>query len=227
MDAESAQLARLHATLRRAIFAAPAALLILTGCSSAAFSAASGPVVDQAQPVAGAIVRVIKGHAVGELRITEMTAPDAVDPPYPSCLTEHGPSQRVVNFDLNWAGVNFGERGPTPEVRITIAGPDGTPLVAVQPDGPERDCQTVRSFGLPSEGKGWQLVYGMTLRQSSDASLTGLSVTVDGHMKEIHLSPACRPGTSNGKSDSGAGCLWISPGVPWTSGTPYSISLIV
>jgi hypothetical protein len=184
--------------------------------------------VVSSQPVAGAIVRVIKGHDIGELRLTEMTAPDAAVPPYPPCLTERGPSQRVVNFDLNWAGVNFGERGPSPTVHITIAGPAGTPLVAEIPQsGPPSNCQTVQSFLLPAEGKGWQLVYGMTLRQSSDASLTSLSVSIDGHLKEIHLTPACNPDGPDGQSDSGAGCFWAGLPLPWRPGTLYSISLAV
>jgi hypothetical protein len=88
---------------------------------------------DDATAVAGTILRVADGRDIGELRITEMTAPDAGDPPYPRCLVGRTAAQPVIYFDLNWAGINFGSRGTAPAVRLTITGPGGTPMTAESP----------------------------------------------------------------------------------------------
>jgi len=47
-----------------------------------------------------------------------MTAPDAasLNPPYPRCMLQHSASEQVVNFDLNWAAINFGQSGTAPAV---------------------------------------------------------------------------------------------------------------
>jgi hypothetical protein len=177
--------------------------------------------------VAGTILRVIKGHDVGELHITQESGPDASDPPYPACLTGHRPDRRVVNFDLNWSGVGYGEHGPAPKVTITIAGPDGTPLVAEIPQlNPPNTCRTVRALTLTAEGKGWQLVYGMTLQVRSDDKLAYLWITVDGHTRWIPLIPVCDQGRClQGNPSPFQGNPY--PPVTWTSGTPYSQTLII
>lgn len=198
-----------------------AAVVALTGCSQREpLSSPSQSTIktDESQAVAGTTLRVINGREIGELRLTEETGPDAGDPPYPACLTGHASDERVVNFDLNWAGVNFGEQGSAPAVSVTIAGPDGAALIAEipQPNPPNR-CKTVRSFVLTALGKGWQLVYGMTLREPSRAKLAYLWVTVDRHVKKIWLSHVCN------QDDCFQGDPY--PPVLWTSGTPYSPSL--
>jgi hypothetical protein len=202
----------------------------LASCSQPQQStAAAQPVLDTptGNAVAGTILRVISGHDVGELRITQESGPDAGDPPYPACLTGHKPDRRVVNFDLNWAGIGFGEHGPAPKVTVTIAGPGSTPLVAEIPQAnPPNTCRTVRAFTLAAEGKGWQLVYGLTLQVRSDAKLAYLWITVDGHTRKIQLTLVCNQGS----------CLQDNPNpfqgnphppVPWSPGTPYSQTLII
>jgi hypothetical protein len=173
----------------------------------------------QAHAVAGTILRVTKGQVTGELRITEESSPDGpAGPPYPACLTGHAPDERVVNFDLNWAGIGAGSAGPVPALTVTIAGPAGTPLIADIPQQNRADlCRAVRSFVLGAEGEGWQLVYGLTLKELSQAKLTYLWVTIDGHIKKITLSPVC----------SQDGCFQDDPPVDWTSGTSYSTSLTI
>ncbi len=174
--------------------------------------------VDNAQAVAGTILRVTQGRVIGELRVTEMTAPDAGLPPFPTCLTRHARSERAIDFDLNWAGINFGELGPAPAVRLTITALNGRPMVAEIPQAvPPNHCRVVQSLLLTSESRGEQLVYGMTLRQPTDTRPSGLSVTVDGHAIKIRLSPVCI--RSN--------CFQNDPPVPWVWGTPYSTSLSI
>jgi hypothetical protein len=112
-------------------------------------------------------------------------------------------------------------------VTVTIAGPDSTPLVAEIPQAnPPNTCRTVRAFTLTAEGKGWQLVYGLTLQVRSDAKLAYLWITVDGHTRKIQLTPVCNQGS----------CLQDNPNpfqgnpyppVPWSPGTPYSQTLTI
>lgn len=135
----------------------------------------------------------------------------------------HPPDYRVVNFDLNWAGINVGSRGTAPAVRVTIAGPDGAPMIAAVPQGPSGNsiaCQTVRSFHLGRQTSGWQLVYGLTLRVPLHATLDHLLVTADGHTLAVPLVPACATGPASGNC-----FLGDQLGGPWIAGTPYSASL--
>ena len=106
--------------------------------------------------VAGTIIRIRKGRDVGEMRIVQMTMPDAaayIGPRLPHCFTQYSPdlahrsNYRVINFDLNWADINFGQRGTAPAVRVTIAGPDGAPMLVAVPQGPGGNslaCRTAR-----------------------------------------------------------------------------------
>jgi hypothetical protein len=181
--------------------------------------------------VAGTIIRIHHGADTGELRLIEMTAPDAasdLDGALPACFTQYPPRPsgpprfRVLNFDLNWADINVGQRGTAPAVRVTIAGPDGTPMVAADPDsgGTGIGCQRVQSFLLTREPTGSQLVYGMTLRVPPSGALTHLLVTADGHTITVPLVPAC------GTAAATANCFLGSElGGAWTAGTPYSVSL--
>ncbi len=190
------------------------------------------PAQDQGpQPVAGTIIRIRHGRETGELRLMQMTAPDAasnVDGALPPCFTQYPPRPgrlpryRVINFDLNWADINVGQRGTAPAVRITIAGPDGATMVAAVP-GPGGNgitCQAVQSFLLDRQTTGWQLVYGMTLRVPLRGALTRLVVTAGGHTITVPLVPACGTGPATANCFPGDGL-----GGPWTAGTPYSVSL--
>ncbi len=123
-----------------------------------------------------------------------------------------------MNFDLNWAGINFGTAGAAPAVTVTIAGPDGSVLIADEPqnNGPGV-CQAVSAFVLGAEGKGWQLVYALALKEPSDVKLTYLWVTVDSQVRKIRLSPVCN------QSD----CFEDDPPVGWQFGTSYSPRLTI
>ncbi|HUZ36864.1 MAG TPA: hypothetical protein VMV17_11090 [Streptosporangiaceae bacterium] len=155
------------------------------------------------QPVAGTIIRIYKGHDVGELRLMQMTGPDAatnLGNSLPACFLQYPPglarppADRVVNFDLNWADTNLGQRGTAPAIRVTITGPDGEPMVAAVPQATAGNgiaCRTVRSFPLGQQTTGWQLVYGLTLRVPQLAALNHLLVTADGHTITVPLTPAC------------------------------------
>jgi hypothetical protein len=187
----------------------------LTGCSAPPGHAPPPAYQDDATAVAGTILRVSDGRELGELRITEMTGPDAGDPPYPPCLVGHTAAQRVINFDLNWAGINFGSTGTAPAVRLTVTSPGGTPMTAEIPqDSPPNKCARVRSLFLSSQPKGRQLVYGTTLRVPVHARLRELTVTMNGHLIVVWLSPVC------GNAD----CFQNDPPVAWSAGTPYSVS---
>jgi hypothetical protein len=182
--------------------------------------------------VAGTIIRVRKDRDVGELRLIQMTMPDAaaaVGPRLPACFTQystdlaHRPHYRVIDFDLNWAAINFGQRGIAPAVRATIAGPDGTAMLVAVPEGPGANrlaCRAARSFRLGRETSGWQLVYGLTLRVPLNVDLDHLFLTVDGHTITVPLVPAC------GTKSAGPACfLGDQLGGDWISGSPYSIFL--
>lgn len=181
--------------------------------------------------LAGTIIRIHHGADVGELRLIEMSAPDAASDlggALPPCFTQFPPRPtgppryRVVNFDLNWADINLGQRGTAPAVRVTIAGPDGTPMVAAEPasGGTSIGCQTVKSFLLGRQQTGWQLVYGMTLRVPLPGALTHLLVTADGHTITVPLVPDC------GTGQAVVGCFQGSElGGAWTAGARYSVSL--
>ena len=203
-----------------AMLASIAASTFLAACSQATPPPPSGPTVEtvQAHTVAGTILRIIKGQASGDLRISEESGPDAPGPPYPACLTKHSHRQRVVNFDINWAGINW-TTDAAPAVTITITGPDGSALIANEPRANPPDlCRTVREFVLGAEGKGWQLVYGLALKESSHAKLPPyLWVTVDGHVKKIRLSRVCNQ----------SNCFQDDPPVNWQAGTSYSPELII
>ena len=111
-------------------------------------------------------------------------------------------------------------------VTVTIAGPGGTPLIAEIPQGsPPNKCQTVRAFPLGAQDKGWQLVYGMTLRVRSDTKLAYLWITVDGRAKEIPLTPVCVQGKCLDTPDPYQNNP--NPPVPWIPGTPYSQTLTI
>lgn len=183
------------------------------------------------QTVAGTIIRIRHGADVGDLRLMQMTDPDAarnLDGRLPSCFTQFPPRPgrmpryRVINFDLNYSGVNEGQHGAAPGVRMTIAGPDGTTMVAGVP-GPEGTgvrCRAVQSFLLDREPAGTQLVYGLTLRVPLRGALTHLVVTADGHTITAPLVPAC---DTRGAT---ASCfLGDELGGPWTAGDPDSVSL--
>jgi hypothetical protein len=181
--------------------------------------------------VAGSIIRIRKGREVGELRLMQMTMPDAAGNAGapPPCLAQYRPDlahpadYRVVNFDLNWADINLGSRGTAPAVRVTIAGPDGAPMIAAVPRGPAGNritCQTVQSFRLGRQTTGWQLVYGLTLRVPLRAALDQLLVTAGGHTITVPLIRACG-------ADSASGNCFLGDqlGGPWIAGTPYSLNL--
>jgi len=180
--------------------------------------------------VAGTIIRVRKGHDIGELRLVQMTMPDAsaaIGPRLPPCFTQyssdlaHRPNYRVIDFDLNWADIDFGSRGTAPAVRVTLAGPDGAPMIVAVPRGPAGNslaCRTARSFRLTRETTGWQAVYGMTLRVPLNAKLDHLLVTVDGHTISVPLVAAC------GTKSAGPNCFpGDQLGGEWMSGLPYSV----
>jgi hypothetical protein len=123
----------------------------------------------------------------------EMTAPDAarnLDGALPTCFTQYPPRPgrlpryRVINFDLNWAAINEGQRGAAPAVRITIAGPDGTTMVAADlgPNDTGITCQAVQSYVLTRGTTGSQLVLGLTLR----VPLQGAPHPPDGHGRRPH-----------------------------------------
>jgi hypothetical protein len=187
------------------------------------------------QTVAGTIIRIRHVRDTGELRLMQMTAPDAVrdlDGALPPCFTQDPPRParlpryRVINFDLNYAAINEGQRGTAPAVRITIAGPDGSTMVAAQlgPHDTGISCQAVQSYLLTRETTGSQLVVGMTLRVPLHGALTRLVVTADGHTITVPLVPACATPGSAGVS--AANCFpGYELGGAWTSGTPYSVSL--
>jgi hypothetical protein len=164
-------------------------------------------------------LRVRKGGDLGELRIVEMSAPDAADPPYARCLFQHQPSDLLVNFDLNWAAINFGQRGTAPAVHVTILGPDGTPMIAQVPIPPASSpvCRRVRSFYLSAESPGWQLVYGLTLALPRHTPLHELSVWIDGHpihLRLIRVCPSIR-------------CFQGMSPPAFAAGTPYSVSITI
>ena len=184
------------------------------------------------QAVAGTIIRIRHGRNTGELRLMEMTAPDAaqnLDGKMPPCFTQYPPRPgrmpryRVINFDLNYAGINEGQHDPAPGVRITIAEPDGTTMVAgvPGPDGTGVRCRAVASFPLGRVSAETQLVLGLTLRVPlQGTTLTHLVVTADGHTIVVPLVPACdtRGATAN--------CLLGDElGGAWTAGDPDSVSL--
>ncbi len=180
----------------------------------------------------GDIIRIRHGRDTGELRLMEMTAPDAaqnLDGKMPPCFTQYPPAPgrmpryRVINFDLNYAGINEGQHDPAPGVRITIAEPDGTTMVAgvPGPDGTGVRCRAVASFPLGRVSAETQLVLGLTLRVPlQGTTLTHLVVTADGHTIVVPLVPACdtRGATAN--------CLLGDElGGAWTAGDPDSVSL--
>ncbi len=182
--------------------------------------------------VAGSIIRIYKGRETGEFRLIEMTAPDAaagLGAPLPPCFLQnpvqpwHKPGYRVVNFDLNWADINFGQRGTAPATRVTIAGPDGQPMIAAVPQGPAGNtiaCRAVESFRLGSSRPRWQLVLGLALRVPLHMALDHLQVTTDGRTITVPLVPAC------GTKAARAACFPAGElGGPWIGGTPYSLNL--
>lgn len=180
----------------------------------------SQPADGQPEAIAGTILRVNAGRDTAELRITQMTAPDAarLNPPLPRCMLEHGASQRVVNFDLNWAAINFGQSGTAPAARLTITGPHGEPVLAVVPTGPNTQaCRPVRAFPLPSQRPGWQLVYGLIMRLPAADRVRELNLQIDGHPIAVDLEPVCPQST----------CFQDNPPVPWTPGTPYSVQMTI
>ncbi len=149
--------------------------------------------------------------------------------PLPSCFLQnpadpwHRPGYRVVNFDLNWADINFGQRGTAPAVRVAIAGPDGQPMIAAVPQGPAGNtiaCRVIDSYRLGSSRPRWQLVLGLTLRVPLHMTLDHLLVTADGHTITVPLVPAC------GTKTAGASCFPADElGGPWIAETPYSVDL--
>ena len=183
------------------------------------------------QPLAGTIVRINKGKDTGELRLIEMNAPDAAEnvgaqlPPcftqFPTTLTRL-PAYRVINFDLNYASTDEGSSGTAPDVRVTIAGPDGTPMIAAIPQGPGYDtiaCQSVQSFLLTSGGRDSQEVLGLTLRVPLHITLGHLLVSAGGHTITVPLVPDC-------SRTSASNCFQGDQlGGPWMAGTPYSVQL--
>ena len=192
---------------------------------------------DQEGPttVAGTIIRVYKGGATGELRLMETNAPDAatnLTGKVPACLQAGGArpaTYRMVNFDLNWAGIDVGTVGPAPAVRLSITGPGGQPMTAVDWQGAvggRVGCRAVLSLPLGQQGKGWQLVYGLAMRAPRYGALTSLRVTIDGKAITVPLVPAC-PLESGGSGNSdGSACFdGIELGGDWAAGTPYSVSV--
>jgi hypothetical protein len=185
--------------------------------------------------VAGSIIRVDKGGDTGELRLMEMNAPDAatnLTGKVPACLRAGGArpaTYRMVNFDLNWAGIDVGQRGPAPAVRLSITGPGGQAMIAVDWQGAaggRAGCRAVLSLPLGQQGEGWQLVLGLAMRAPRHGALTSLRVTIDGNAITVPLVPAC-PLESDGSGDSdGSACFdGIELGGDWSAGTPYSVSV--
>ncbi len=187
--------------------------------ASPATPTVNGPVSNHPRTLAGTILRVRKGTQVGDLRIVEMSAPDAADPPYARCLLQHTPGERVVNFDLNWAAINFGQRGTAPAVHVTILAPDDTAMIAQVPIPPAGNpvCRKVRSFYLSAESPGWQLVYGLTLTLPRHTPLRELTVWIDGHPLHLRLIKVC-PSTR---------CFQGMSPPAFTVGTPYSVSMTI
>jgi hypothetical protein len=148
-----------------------------------------------------------------------MSAPDAADPPYARCLLQHPPGERLVNFDLNWAAINFGQRGTAPAVHVTILGPDGTAVIAQVPIPPAGNpvCRRVRSFYLSAESPGWQLVYGLTLALPRHTPLHELSVWIDDHPIHLRLIRVC----------PSPRCFQDSPPPIFTAGMPYSVNMTI
>jgi hypothetical protein len=195
----------------------------------------TGPDSEGPTAVAGSIIRVDKGGDTGELRLMEMNAPDAatnLTGKVPACLQASGArpaTYRMANFDLNWAGINVGQRGPAPAVRLSITGPGGQPMIAADWQGAvggRVGCRAVLSLSLGQQGKGWQLVYGLAMRAPRHGALTSLRVTIDGNAITVPLVPAC-PLESDGSGDSdGSACFdGTELGGDWTAGTPYSVSV--
>ena len=187
--------------------------------ASPAAPTVNGPVADNARTVAGAILRIRKGADVGDLRIVEMSAPDAAERPYARCLLQHSPGERLVSFDLNWAAMNFSQRGTAPAVHVTILAPDGTAMIAQVPIPPAGNpvCRKVRSFYLPAESPGWQLVYGLTLTLPRHTPLHDLAVWIDGHPVQLRLIGVC----------PSIRCWQDMPPAAFIVGTPYSVSMTI
>jgi hypothetical protein len=148
-----------------------------------------------------------------------MSAPDPADAPYARCLLQHPAAERIVNFDLDWTAINFGQRGTAPAVHITIRGPDGADVIAQLLIGPVGDpvCRVVRSFFLSSEPPHSGQEYLLTLAVSRRTPLRRLSVWVDGHPLQVRLIRVCPK----------AQCYHVLLDMPplFTPGTPYSQSL--
>jgi hypothetical protein len=184
------------------------------------------------QPVAGTIIRIYQGHDTGELRLVQMTEPDAVmnvGAALPPCFTQYPshvtrlPQYRVVNFDLNYASINEGTIGTAPDVKVTITGPDGTPMIVGMPNTQgitdTISCQAAESFLLTSGGHNSQEVLGLTLRVPLHLPLDHLLVTANGHTITVPLVPDCSRTSSDSCFDGS------SLGGPWIAGTPYSMNL--
>ena len=179
--------------------------------------------------VAGSIIRVDKGGDTGELRLMEMNAPDAVTNltgKVPACVEAGGvrpATYRMVSFDLNWAGINVGQSGPAPAVRLSITGPGGQAMIAAGWQGAVGGpvgCRAVLGYHLGPQGKNWQLVLGLAMRAPRHGPLTSLEVTIDGNAITVPLVPACSP-----DSDGSACFDGTELGGEWTPGTPYSVSV--
>jgi hypothetical protein len=172
--------------------------------------------------VAGTIIRVRDGRDAGDLRLMQETAPDAaagLGGPLPACFRQAQPGYRVVNFDLNYASINEGQRGTAPTIRVTIARPGGVPMIAADPDANSNaiTCQTIRSYVLSRQPPGWQLVLGLTLRVPRADTLTSLHVTIDGHAITVPLVLDC------GRSKATPNCFdGTQLGGPWIAGDPDS-----
>jgi hypothetical protein len=192
-------------------------------------ASSSGP-----RALAGSIIRIDHGRDVGELRLIEMSGPDAaagLGGKLPACFLQQPPDlprradYRVVNFDLNYADINVGQRGIAPPVRVTISDLDGSPAIAAFAEdgaGKAVGCRTVSSLLLGRQTAGWQLVYGLSLREPLDTAFDKLRVTVDGDAITVPLVAAC------GSRGAGADCFpGDELGGPWISGTSYSIFLRV
>ena len=179
--------------------------------------------------VAGSIIRVDKGGDTGELRLMEMNAPDAVTNltgKVPACVEAGGArpaTYRMVNFDLNWAGINVGQSGPAPAVRLSITGPCGQAMITAGWQGAVGGpvgCRAVLGYHLGPQGKNWQLVLGLAMRAPRHGPLTSLEVTIDGNAITVPLVPACSP------ASDGSACFdGTELGGEWTRGTPYSVSV--
>jgi hypothetical protein len=174
-----------------------------------------------AHALAGTIVRVRKGRDVGDLRITQLSAPDPSDAPYARCLFRRPAGARLFNFDLNWTAMDLGLRGTAPAVHITLRGPGGAPVVAQVPISPAGDlaCRLVRSFSLSSEPLHWGVQYSLTLVLPAGTPLRWLSVWVDGHPVRVRLTQACPQ----------PHCYHGFPDIPslFAAGTPYSVGLTI